>query len=276
MLSFLVTLLAAIGLMLLLAMVLLVVMQRRFIYPRRLGPQSPPPPGVTEDSVRTADHLSLIAWHRPPPPQGPVLLSFHGNSSTPEDIIQRLSPLDAETAGIVAASYPGYGANDGAPSEAAFALAAHAHLAAVERAYPGSPIVLHGWSLGTAVATRLAVEAGPDRIHGLILEAPLTTIAEAAAVRFPRWLTLPLVRLGLLWDPHDSLSRIPHLQVPLLWLHGTLDPVLPLAMGQQLFDAAPEPKTAIILEGGDHHNLTACGGLEAMAPFLARVTSAGR
>ncbi len=37
-------------------------------------------------------------------------------------------------------------------------------------------------------------------------------------------------------------------------MHGTADPLIPARLGQQLFDAAREPKRLILVEGASHHN----------------------
>jgi fermentation-respiration switch protein FrsA (DUF1100 family) len=50
----------------------------------------------------------------------------------------------------------------------------------------------------------------------------------------------------------DSLAKIKNIHVPLLFFHSPEDETVPMQLGQRLFDAAPQPKTFVELEGG--HN----------------------
>ena len=52
---------------------------------------------------------------------------------------------------------------------------------------------------------------------------------------------------------------------PILIVHGTRDEVVPFAMGQQLFAAAPEPKRFYSIEGAGHNNLMEVGGANYLA-----------
>jgi fermentation-respiration switch protein FrsA (DUF1100 family) len=42
-------------------------------------------------------------------------------------------------------------------------------------------------------------------------------------------------------------------------VHGTRDSVVPYQMGERLFEAAPEPKRFVKVEGAGHHNLSGAG-----------------
>ena len=52
----------------------------------------------------------------------------------------------------------------------------------------------------------------------------------------------------------DSIDKVAEIGSPLLVVHGTADPLIPARLGQQLFDAAREPKRLILVEGASHHN----------------------
>lgn len=52
------------------------------------------------------------------------------------------------------------------------------------------------------------------------------------------------------WAPKDWVARISPL--PLLFIHGTADEVVPFAQGKQLFAAAAMPKTLFTVQGGGH------------------------
>jgi len=70
-------------------------------------------------------------------------------------------------------------------------------------------------------------------------------------------------------DQFRSLDRIEQVRAPILILHGTADRVVPFAFGEQLYEAAPEPKRFVRLEGLGHSSNLKQGGLEAVNAFLA-------
>ena len=69
---------------------------------------------------------------------------------------------------------------------------------------------------------------------------------------------------------YDSLSKIAQLRVPLLELHSPQDDVVPFALGQKLFAAAPEPKTFFQLTGDHNEGYIDSGSayIQAISDFL--------
>ena len=108
-------------------------------------------------------------------------------------------------------------------------------------------IVIVGQSLGTGMATKIASE---NEAAGLILEAAYTGMDDMAQKQFP---FLPAKMLAK--DKYRSIDRLDQIDMPLSWIHGTADALIPFAMGQKLFDAAKEPKTAHPIRGGTHNDL---------------------
>lgn len=64
----------------------------------------------------------------------------------------------------------------------------------------------------------------------------------------------------LLHQRFDSLEKVPSLTMPVLFIHGTCDRVVPAHMSQTLFDAAPEPKHLLLVPEAGHHNVGDLGG----------------
>ncbi|WP_316435656.1 alpha/beta fold hydrolase [Leptolyngbya sp. NK1-12] len=115
------------------------------------------------------------------------------------------------------------------------------------RQIPPEQIFIYGESLGGAIALDLAVrhpEAG-----GLIMQSSFTSMAEV--IRRRNFLQIFPVGL-LLTEQFDSLSKIRSLRVPVLFLHGSADSVVPSEMSQRLYNAAPEPKQLFVISGADH------------------------
>ena len=44
---------------------------------------------------------------------------------------------------------------------------------------------------------------------------------------------------------------------PVLMLHGDRDSIIPFALGRELFEQIPEPKTFVAIPGGDHNDAAA-------------------
>ncbi|MEO0406995.1 MAG: alpha/beta hydrolase, partial [Cyanobacteria bacterium P01_A01_bin.135] len=109
-------------------------------------------------------------------------------------------------------------------------------------------------SIGGAIAVELARQH--PEAAGLVLESTFTSMAEM--VTYSRFNVLFPVQ-QILTERFDSLAKIPDLQMPVLLFHGTADTVVSAHMSQILYDAAPEPKSLVWIEGADHNNLTELG-----------------
>ncbi len=240
-----------------LALLLLVYLfQRQFLYyPDQARPGTSQ---ITEShfelvpvgSAADSDLKSL--WRPPARADAPVILFFHGNAGSIFNRIPIFQALADKGAGMLAVGYPGYGGNAGQPTEAALYAAAHSNYEwLVGQDIPQRRIVIVGESLGSGVATYLATES---KAAGLILIAAYTGIDDMAQRQFPIFPARWLVR-----DRYRSIDRIAAIDMPLVWIHGTADELIPFAMGQSLFDRAAEPKMAIPVEGAGHNDLWANG-----------------
>jgi uncharacterized protein len=70
----------------------------------------------------------------------------------------------------------------------------------------------------------------------------------------------PFVPAAIVPDASPSLRLVRDLQAPLLVLHGDRDDVVPLMYGQELYDAAPDPKRMHAIAGVGHNDpRRACG-----------------
>lgn len=208
-------------------------------------------PEVTAETVRMADGTEVIVWTAPPAIEGaPTVLFFHGNSGNLTDRADRFRYVLDSGYGLYAPGYRGYPGSEGAPSEAAFIADALEHFDLVSAR--GGPVIVHGQSLGTGVAT--AVAAQRSGVDLLVLEAPYTATVDLAAEQYP-WLPVSL----LMKDQFASRDRIGDVDEPVLILHGTADDVIPVSHGKALYDHANEPRTLKIVEGADHGNLWSHG-----------------
>lgn len=141
--------------------------------------------------------------------------------------------------------YPGYGARPGSPSEKIIkAAAAEAILELGE----GS-VYLVGESLGSGVATYLASRF-PDRIKGIWLITPFTSLADVAAYHYPY---LP-VRL-LLRERYPAARDLRAYHGPLAVLLAGRDEIVPARLGVRLYELHEGPKRLWVQEDRTHNTL---------------------
>jgi hypothetical protein len=76
---------------------------------------------------------------------------------------------------------------------------------------------------------------------------------------------------GLTKNKLDTVSKLPRVRCPVLVVHGDRDEVIPVEQGRRLFDAAPEPKRLLLVEGAHHNDLSNVGGgkyIDTLAEFV--------
>ncbi|MCA6123007.1 alpha/beta hydrolase [Bradyrhizobium sp. WSM 1704] len=242
----------------------LFVKQREMLFPAppvgRTAPTAAGLPEAEEHVLTTADGEKVIVWHVPPKPGRPVVLFFLGNGDFLAGRVARFKAITADGTGLVALSYRGYAGSSGSPSEQGLLQDAAAAYAFTTARYGARQVVAWGFSLGSGVAVAIAAEHPVGR---LILEAPYTSAADIAAAAF--WF-VP-IRL-LMRDQFHSDRRIAGVTAPLLIMHGSADPVIPIRFGERLFGLAREPKTFVRLPGGGHDNLDDFGATDVARRFI--------
>jgi fermentation-respiration switch protein FrsA (DUF1100 family) len=238
--------------------------QRSMLFPSppvgRTAPDAAGFPEAEEQVLATADGEKVIVWHVPAKPGHSVVMFFPGNGDFLAGRLSRFKGITADGTGLVALSYRGYAGSSGTPSEHGLLQDAAAAYAFTAARYDPGRIIAWGFSLGTGVATALAAEHG---IGKLILESPYTSTVDVASA------LLRIVPVSLLMrDQFHSDRRIARVTVPLLIMHGSDDPAIPIRFGERLFALAHEPKQFVRLAGGGHDNLDNFGALDAARKFI--------
>lgn len=137
------------------------------------------------------------------------------------------------------------------------------------RRIPSEQIVIYGESLGGAIALDLAIKH-PDA-GGLIMQSSFTSMAEV--IQHRKVLQIFPIDL-LLTEQFNSLSKMRSLHIPVLFLHGQGDSVVPFAMSQQLYNAAAEPKQLFLIPDADHVRIYQPGNysyLKAIQQFVTLI-----
>ena len=192
---------------------------------------------------------------------GGVVLYLHGNGSNVGANVEHANRFHRLGLSVFLIDYRGYGKSQGDfPSESQ--VYEDAQLAwdylVQQRGVNPNQIYIYGHSLGGAIAIDLAVRH--PEAAGLIVEGSFTSTR--AMVDFQKGLFWLFPIDLLLTQRFDSLSKVDRLQMPVLFIHGTADNVVPVEMSKKLFDAAPEPKQLYIVPDGGHNNVAQLGGAE--------------
>ncbi|CUH42157.1 alpha/beta hydrolase [Ruegeria atlantica] len=202
-------------------------------------------------SLTMSDGVRLTAWSAPPATDdAPTVLFFHGQSGNLGDRADRMREILNSGFGLLAPSYRGYPGSEGEPSEMALISDGIQMYDQLDR--QGADVVLHGQSLGTAVATAVA-ELRPNA-QLLVLEAPFTATVDVAAERYP-WLPVH----ALMRDQFATRDLIGNVTVPTLIFHGSKDETVPLHHGEALAAMSGDTAQIYVIPDGTHKDLWSHG-----------------
>lgn len=194
----------------------------------------------------------LIGWRMPVSAAHYRIVLFHGNAGASIDRTPFADALGALVNGrqweVHLFEYPGYGARPGRPARKTIEAAARAALkellAADER-----PLFLLGESIGSGPACSLAAEFG-ERIAGVGLIVPMSSIADAAAHHYPlvpvRW---------LLRGQFDNIAALRTYRGPVAFILAGADEIVTTADGVRLHDGYGGPKFLKVLPGVGHNKI---------------------
>jgi fermentation-respiration switch protein FrsA (DUF1100 family) len=231
--------------------------ERLIFQPDRHVP--PPPRGVEERWIHTADGARLHAWYAAGGGSAPTLVWSHGNGGNIAGRADVLCALAAQGLNVLAYDYRGYGKSDGWPTEEGVYLDAQAaYDSERRRGMPPQRIVAFGESLGGAVSIALARARS---CAAIAVVSTFTTMRDVVRAHFG-----PLAMLS--GDRFNSRRRLTRLSVPIFVAHGDRDEVVPFTLGEQLFKAAKQPKRFFRARGAHHNDVFAAPGLiDAIAAF---------
>jgi fermentation-respiration switch protein FrsA (DUF1100 family) len=124
-----------------------------------------------------------------------------------------------------------------------------------DRMIPADRVFVLGRSIGSGPATYLAMNN--QRLGGLILESPFSSIDDAAA---GFWYFRIYPAALILRTHFDNLTKIKSVKAPVLIVSGTADTLTPTGMAVRLFAQAHQPKRIYLVTGAGHNDLLTLGG----------------
>ena len=230
------------------------------------------PAGLGQEDIwfEAQDGTRLHGWlfaHQQP---RATVLYLHGNAGNLSHRGSLLALLRNQLEiSIFIPDYRGYGRSAGTPTVSgvlADARAARKALA-LRQKVAEADVMLMGRSLGGAIAVQLAAELNPP---ALILESTFNSLQAMAEEHYAllSWV-VPATKL-------DSETAITAYSGPLLQSHGDADNIIPLALGEALFAAAPGAKQFILIPGADHNHPQPNSYYRTLAGFLEAHTGATR
>ncbi|HYL34298.1 MAG TPA: alpha/beta hydrolase [Bryobacteraceae bacterium] len=224
--------------------------------------------GATDVWLEAQDGVRLHAWWVAASGSRLATLFLHGNAGNVTHRIDHIREIVAAGSSVLMLDYRGYGKSGGRPTEKGLYQDSEAgYINLLERGYRAQQIVLHGESLGCAVAIDLAYRRP---CAGLVLEAPFSSASDVAAT------VVPLLGPALVRS-YNSVPKIRWLLMPKLFVQGDRDEIIPPRLGQSLYAAAQAPKSLWIVEGAGHNNILETAGpayRERLQSFYARLLTA--
>ena len=198
-------------------------------------------------TTKTSDGLLIHGWYVFAQESRGTVLFLHGNAGNISHRLDSIAIFNELGLDTFIIDYRGYGQSEGKPSEEGTyrdAEAAWQYLV-TQRGVDPARIIVFGRSIGGAVAAWLATK---HTAAALIVESSFTSATEMAAQLYPY---MPVRLISRLRYPvSDYLAGV---KSPILIIHSRDDEIIPFAMGEALFEAAPSPKAFIEL-AGDHNN----------------------
>jgi alpha-beta hydrolase superfamily lysophospholipase len=191
----------------------------------------------------------------------PAVLYLHGARWDLTGQLYRIEQLRDFGFSVFAIDYRGFGKSDGGvPSEKTVYEDASVAWEWPARHQPDPALrYIYGHSLGGAVAVDLAARLSAESTKdgppasvpaaGLIVESTFTSLVDMAREFFYSWVPVE----WLLTQKFDSVHKIAHVRMPVLVVHGVGDRYVPSRFSQALYDAVPERKRLLLVDGATHN-----------------------
>lgn len=217
----------------------------RLIFPgRRSGTAG----GADMVTFTTADGVTLSALYLPNTQATWTVLYSHGNAEDLGDVRFILEEYRQRGFAVFAYDYRGYGSSEGRTTVEGTLRDADAAYGYVTNALrvPPSRVVVHGRSVGAALAIHLAATRP---VAGLVVESGFVTAFRV------------MTRVAIApFDRFRNIDLISDVHCPVLVMHGLADNTIPAWHGKELFAAAHEPKQFLWVPGAGHDDLAWVAG----------------
>lgn len=193
----------------------------------------------------------LDAWwiHHKDGKTHPALLYCHGNGAN-LSLLSEVSKLFYDFGfDALIFDYRAYGDSEGVKSDLSEKAVDEDAMAAFQwlkaKGINEHSIIIWGHSLGSSVAAELATQTHPA---GLILEGAFPSVYAVSRYRYPWLMIFPF----MIHDKFETINYVKERTCPLLEFHGENDTIIPFSLGQQVYQAAVDPKQWIAIPKMNH------------------------
>ena len=211
-------------------------------------------PGIKRQTlyITCRDGSKLHCWLFRVPGSDKIVIVNHGNAGNISNRIYIASALTKAGCSALLYDYRGYGSSSGKPTidgilQDGLTVYDYVH---GELRYPSNKILLFGESIGSGVTTNLAANRS---CAGVILESAIGSLPAVGKSLFPFLYLFP--DLVFAQPTLDNVAAVKSIHVPILFMHGKRDTVVPYQHSQQMFANANEPKQLVLLSDCGHNDM---------------------
>jgi uncharacterized protein len=233
--------------------------QRQLIFsPIKSEPKSEPASApfqerwIALDAPNRTEASGLHAWWAPAhAPDAPAVLFLHGAAGNLGGNADRIAQWQRMGFSVLAIDYRGYGKSPGKlPTEHSVYEDAQVAWNYLKQLQPDAcKRFVYGHSLGGAIAIELAQRT--QDMAGLIVESTFTSIRDMVKTFMFGWAATGRV----ITQNFDSLAKVAKLAVPVLFMHGAQDEVVPHSMSERLYAQASGPKQLVLFDRSHHSDI---------------------
>ncbi len=230
--------------------------QSMFYYPDDVRYETPDALGVRYESVQfnSADGTRLSGWFLPaegrtnPKEARGTVVHFHGNAQNMSTHWRFVAWLPKQDYNVLVFDYRGYGQSEGKPEPKGVFEDANAALNYVRTRSDVDPdrLLVFGQSLGGTNAIAVVGSGNRAGVKAAAIESTFYSYSSIANEKFKG--------AGLLVSDTYAASKYVAAvsPIPLLFIHGTADQVIPVEHSRRLLADAREPKRLIEVPGAGH------------------------
>ena len=129
---------------------------------------------------------------------------------------------------------------------------------------PQAQIILQGQSMGAACALLMAEEELPKNVIAVVSDCAFSDAYEMFQKQMKDWFGLPafpllplanqMLQLRGGYDLHNAspIKNMDKIQIPVLFIHGSEDELIPAEMTREMYEAAVCEKELLIMAGAGH------------------------
>ncbi len=171
-----------------------------------------------------------------------LILYFHGNYMDMGYLDDIAEFLNGKSYSVLAMDYRGYGLSEGEAKESnAYTDAQLVYDYAIKSGYQADTIVILGRSVGSGIATELALN---NDARALVLISPFASTYRVMT-KYP----------VLLFDKFNNLTKIDKIKQAVFIVHGSNDQVIPAWHSQKLIENHQGRHKRVLIQGAGHNDI---------------------